>query len=120
MRRKDLLGQKFGLLTVVDLSDKVAPATGRLWKCECECGNIAYVPSNRLTTGHTQSCGCLRASLLAQKRLASVEARYEPKTDCIMYRSEESMPYCDALTEMFCATKGKCSFYCTGECDAQN
>lgn len=117
MKRKDLLGQKFGLLTVVELSDRKLPDTGRLWKCECECGNIAYVPSNRLTSGNTLSCGCLRACWLARKNPTPVEAKYEAKTDCVMYRCE-GKPECDALTEMFCMTKGKCSFYCRGDADA--
>ena len=32
-----------------------------IWKCQCECGNITYVPSGLLTSGGTKSCGCLRS-----------------------------------------------------------
>lgn len=29
-----------------------------VWKCQCDCGNIAFVPTSYLTTGDTKSCGC--------------------------------------------------------------
>ena len=57
----DLTGQRFGLLTVVELSKRRATYDGRLlWKCKCDCGKIAYLPNNTLKTGHTSSCGCKR------------------------------------------------------------
>ncbi len=31
----------------------------RAWLCQCDCGNQTVVPSNRLVTGKTRSCGCL-------------------------------------------------------------
>ena len=60
-KAKDLKNQKFGKLLALE------PTQERynrciIWKCQCECGNIHYVPSNRLLTGHTQSCGCLNQS----------------------------------------------------------
>jgi hypothetical protein len=53
----DRLGQKFGRLSVVesagrDRNKKV------LWKCLCDCGNTAIIPSGSLVTGNTTSCGC--------------------------------------------------------------
>lgn len=59
---KDLLGQKFGKLTIIarDGSDKRGEAK---WLCQCECGSqpISVLGSN-LRSGHTQSCGCDRRS----------------------------------------------------------
>lgn len=60
-KAKNLKNQKFGKLLALE------PTQERhnrciIWKCQCECGNIHYVPSNRLLTGHTQSCGCLTQS----------------------------------------------------------
>lgn len=37
-----------------------------IWKCKCQCGNIIEVPSNNLTSNHTQSCGCINYSIGAQ------------------------------------------------------
>lgn len=59
---KDLLGQTFGKLTVIarDGSDHRGEAK---WLCQCACGSkpISVLGSN-LRSGHTQSCGCDRAS----------------------------------------------------------
>lgn len=56
---EDLVGMVFNRLTVLEKSDKVC-ATGSMWKCQCECGNIVTVSRNHLVTGHTNSCGCFR------------------------------------------------------------
>lgn len=54
---KDLTGKRFGRLTVI----KRIGNNGRqaLWLCECDCGNEIQVTTNHLTSGNTQSCGCL-------------------------------------------------------------
>ncbi|MGG0690706.1 hypothetical protein ACUXP3_003450 [Bacillus altitudinis] len=53
----DKTGQRYGRLTVINLSDKRA---GRktYWSCLCECGNEIDVRSDCL--GTTMSCGCLK------------------------------------------------------------
>lgn len=55
---KDLIGQTFGRLTVLEqagLSDE-----GRqLWKCQCQCGNVCITNGRNLQDGSCQSCGCL-------------------------------------------------------------
>lgn len=57
IRFVDLSGQKFGRLTVVKESNRNRKRS--IWECRCDCGKIVIVPSNYLTTGDTQSCGCL-------------------------------------------------------------
>lgn len=55
----NLVGQKFGRLTVVERSEN--NKSGRVqWKCICECGNTKEISSNTLRRGKTKSCGCLR------------------------------------------------------------
>lgn len=57
----DLMGQKFGRLMVIDYvgaSNDDHPSC-IAWGCRCECGNESIVRSSHLTSGHTQSCGCL-------------------------------------------------------------
>lgn len=57
---KDISGEKFGRLTVLRyLEIKERENRNRNWLCECECGNIVQVNGAKLTSGHTQSCGCL-------------------------------------------------------------
>lgn len=55
--RRDLTGQKFGMLTVIRYhhSDK-----RRYWLCQCECGNTTILASNQITSGEVKSCGCLK------------------------------------------------------------
>lgn len=54
---KNLIGLRFGRLTVVSKSK--TNIHGNIWLCECDCGNEIEVTTNHLTTGNTQSCGCL-------------------------------------------------------------
>lgn len=60
-----LIGQKFGKLKVVELSAfYVKPSDGKRekrYRCECECGGEAITSKRKLQTGHTNSCGCIRA-----------------------------------------------------------
>lgn len=49
----DLIGQKFGRLTVLKRS-------GKGWMCQCECGGSTITTTTHLKTGHTKSCGCLQ------------------------------------------------------------
>ena len=48
----DLIGQRFGRLTVV----KRAETNNRVhWECKCDCGNTAVVQSSNLKNGNTKS-----------------------------------------------------------------
>ena len=54
------IGDRYGKLTVIEKTDK-RYFKSIIYKCKCDCGSIIYVPSNNLTSGHTQSCGCLKS-----------------------------------------------------------
>lgn len=56
----DLIGQKFGKLTVIADSGKRHNGS-MIWTCQCECGNIKDVRADALKAGTTISCGCLRS-----------------------------------------------------------
>lgn len=53
---RSLLGMRFGRLMVVELDGVYGRRAN--WKCICSCGKEVVVPTNRLTTGKTKSCGC--------------------------------------------------------------
>lgn len=57
---RDLVGQKFGRLTVLERSGSTDKGLA-LWKCLCECGTIKIVDGSHLVNGYTRSCGCLQA-----------------------------------------------------------
>ena len=61
-RASDLVGQRFGRLTVIEMTNKRANNRCIIYKCQCDCGNIVEVPSDRLLLKNrpTQSCGCLQ------------------------------------------------------------
>jgi len=63
---KDLTGKKFNRLTVLEPTKKRSHSGVVIWKCQCDCGNIAEVRSDNLTGGRTQSCGCLVSDLTAK------------------------------------------------------
>lgn len=58
-KKIDLTGQTFGRLTVLyELPER---KNGKVqWHCKCQCGNEKDVISTQLTSGRTQSCGCLQ------------------------------------------------------------
>lgn len=55
---KNLIGQKFGRLMVIQQS-KERRERHVVWICKCDCGNICNVCSKQLLNGDTQSCGCI-------------------------------------------------------------
>lgn len=58
----DMIGKKFGKLTVVKREPDHITAGGQKkirWLCVCDCGNTKVVSSQDLKKGHTKSCGCL-------------------------------------------------------------
>lgn len=55
---KQLVGQVFGKLAVLE---RFRSRNGRVtWLCRCECGKLHEAVSSALTSGHTKSCGCWR------------------------------------------------------------
>ena len=65
-RFKDRTGEKHGRLTVISHSGKDHRGK-HLWLCLCECGNEKVVVSDNLSSGKSNSCGCLRAEVLSRK-----------------------------------------------------
>ena len=61
-RTPNLIGKKFGKLTVIK-DTGLRQRNFKIWECQCDCGNIAYVPTGNLTTGNTSSCGCITSSI---------------------------------------------------------
>ena len=68
--KKDLVGQKFNKLLVLEETQERASDGCIMWKCQCECGNIVYVNSNSLKSGAIISCGCVRSK--GEKKLNSL------------------------------------------------
>jgi hypothetical protein len=63
---KNLLGQKFGKLTVESPSEK--EGTRFMWNTVCDCGGTKKVWTSNLTRGKITSCGCSKKPDLIGKR----------------------------------------------------
>jgi|HubBroStandDraft_6_1064221.scaffolds.fasta_scaffold12729_6 hypothetical protein len=60
--RIDLVGQKFGRLTVISKIKNPRYKQGAwvVWRCLCECGKKKSMASHMLVTLRMKSCGCIR------------------------------------------------------------
>lgn len=92
-RVKDIRGQRFGKLIVIDYTYN---AGGKgTWRCQCDCGAITLVGRDKLISKHTVSCGAgrcrsrfvditgLRAgSLIAVEFVGGPYSQWLCKCDC--------------------------------------
>jgi hypothetical protein len=53
----DIVGNKYGLLTVMQWHDSIQGLSR--FMCKCDCGNDCVVKRTSLVTGNTKSCGCM-------------------------------------------------------------
>lgn len=60
------IGQKYGKLTPRYDTGKRTKNRNKIFYCDCDCGGSIEVPSASLTSGNTQSCGCLLAESLKE------------------------------------------------------
>ena len=68
MEKRDILGQRFGRLTVI----APAPTKHRRarWICQCDCNSPAVTTTGRnLVSGRKKSCGCLRREMGKQRAI---------------------------------------------------
>ena len=101
-----LVGKRFGKLTVVDYLRK---ENGRkIWKCECECGNIVELSTKRLQGG-TKSCGCLKGKIGAKSKggriyriLSGMKTRcYDQNSDAYKNYGGRGITICDEWIQDF-------------------
>lgn len=57
-RHKDLTGQRFGQLVVLERAGADKHKSS-LWRCLCDCGASAVKSAHALTSGSARSCGCI-------------------------------------------------------------
>lgn len=65
MKRIDIIGRKYGRLTVVDCYK----VDNKKWicKCDCDCGNKTEVLKYNIMQGKVKSCGCLRTETIIKR-----------------------------------------------------
>lgn len=60
------VGEKYGRLTILNITDKKSKDGQIIIECQCDCGKITYVQKRHLLEGHTKSCGCLNREITSQ------------------------------------------------------
>jgi hypothetical protein len=71
----DIIGQRFGMLTVVHRADHDNHGRWR-WVCKCDCGVSAIIASNNLRSGNSKSCGCQKANGLKSVRVRNSGSKH--------------------------------------------
>jgi len=66
--RSDLIGKKFGRLTVVRFH-RVNEKYETFWECKCICGKLIITRRCSLVQGNSKSCGCLNNELVKKRAL---------------------------------------------------
>ena len=56
---KELLGVRFGRLTIIDFVHAPPSSRGWWWVCQCDCGNVKQIRPTDIRNGKVRSCGCL-------------------------------------------------------------
>lgn len=122
--RENLMGKRFGRLTVVSPAPDRVLKNGRhltIWECVCDCGNTHIVRTTDLKRGAIRSCGCYRAETTGSMRLshgatrgkqstklysvwAGIKARcYRPSTVAYKYYGGKGIAMCREWVESFSA-----------------
>lgn len=89
-RQYDLVGQRFGYLTVLKRSDRRAPRGERtvpLWECLCDCGSVTYKATDTLTNPDKSMCQHC-AEKYASKKMRE-RAGYESGTQISRIRTNK-------------------------------
>ncbi len=73
MKKANLLGQKFGRLTVIKEAEKID--SNARWVCLCECGNTVIAITAKLKNGHVKSCGCYRRDIPSLRKKTHGETK---------------------------------------------
>ena len=60
----DLVGKRFGRLTVIKREENDS-RNKAMFLCKCDCGNEKVLVSDNLSSGKSNSCGCLKSEFLA-------------------------------------------------------
>lgn len=71
---QNIIGNKYGRLTVLKLHHRDEKTRQYYWTCLCECGTEVVVYGGHLKDGHTQSCGCLNSK--GEEKISSLLSQH--------------------------------------------
>ena len=94
---KNIVGQKFGKLTVIDRNGSYTDKNGlkyATWNCICDCGNHTIVKGCDLQSGKVSSCGCLisKGEFLMRQELIKRNVLFSTQYGFNDLRSDKNYP----------------------------
>lgn len=89
---QNLLGKRFGKLTVIERAE--SRKSHSYWLCKCECGSYVKVEGGNLQSGGVKSCGCLLHH--NPKRIESVKKAIREK---VCKKVSSDFQFKDALSK---------------------
>lgn len=93
---KEILGQQFGRLTVLNATEERDANGRRLYTCQCECGGTRLAPAYLLLSGRVTSCGCAQKQarkFAGRKERSSYTPEEEARRISTIISKEESGVY---------------------------
>ena len=105
----ELVGQRFGKLTVIERAEN-CPSGQRRWLCRCDCGGTRITTTSYLRNGRARDCGCGKSPDLTGKvfgqltvlgrsdKRGSRGARTTPMWECLCTCGEITYKATDTLT----------------------
>lgn len=78
---KDRTGMRYGRLIVIKYAGKDNRGK-HLWLCKCDCGNEKIVVGDNLSSGRSNSCGCLKKEFLSRR--GNQYGLYENREEAIL------------------------------------
>lgn len=96
----EMIGKKFGLLTVINRTDNYIFPNGDsviAYNCRCDCGNNKTIPKRSLKNGNTKSCGCIHTEIVRKLGKSNIKTNtYDLSGDYgIGYTTEGKVFYFD-------------------------
>ena len=74
MATADIIGQRFGLLTVTGDSGR-RKGNSVLWRCRCDCGGERLATRQQLVSGNAASCGCVPRQRASRRQAEDLTGR---------------------------------------------
>lgn len=74
-QKENLIGYKFGRLTVIAEENSLNSKT--MWKVKCDCGSAKIVGASNLKSGQSLSCGCLKLERIKETNTSHGESNSE-------------------------------------------
>lgn len=65
---KNIIGNKYGRLTVIKMLDEKGNRGQLKYLCKCECGKSHIVTGESLRSGKSKSCGCLKKEFIEKNK----------------------------------------------------